>query len=248
MSIISMIGKFMSEFARLILFLASIVVLLCSMVVLAMSYKSYKDFAYIELAGTSSILMIVVCFSIYLIVLSASGIFAAFFSTRSIIKLLALMMALNVAISLVVLAGSSYKYGSLNTDLEITLKKYMEKYDWEHTNTTDPAVKKATKAWDEIQTGMVCCGIHSPDEWAAFRPADHKKEKILPKSCCFHPKSDKFCNPESDETVWTNGCVANMEFFLKLIGIMLISLVCFCFAISILAFLVLCCNPEYQYY
>lgn len=242
MSCLEAIGRFVSEFARFILFFASIIFLLSSGLLLVASYHGRNDIAYIQLADINTVLSIVIGFSIYLIVLSIIGIFASFFSNKSTIKLLVLMTTLNVIIGIAVLSTSSPKFDSVHESLLSKLKSYQKDYDWTHSSSASETARAATKAWDTIQADLNCCGLKSSADWAEFNP--HQADKTrLPKSCCLSTNTTTYCDSSKDQ-IWTNGCVESMEAAIQMVMDMVIFMVCFSLIVGLLASVVLCCKPK----
>lgn len=243
---------------RLILFIASIVFLASSLLLLASSYQSQRE--YVD-AGLSNGLWFVVGLSIYLVVLAILGIFASLFSSNRIFKLLAWMMVLNAVIGASVLVSSSSKFDTALDELVGMFKGYQDKYDWKHRPNTSEEIRAATEAWDQLQTKSHCCGLKTPDDWTQYRP-DGVAEGLLPVSCCQNgtlpsdgpAKSDddnstigQYCDPKADK-FWSDGCQADMMQGFKYILYVMVALVCYFLLLAILSVIIIVCRPTTLYY
>jgi hypothetical protein len=247
MSFLQTLGTFISEFARLILFFASLFLVLGGFVILVSS-STVRDYVTTsELSSWNLTLGICKWFGVYLIVLSLIGAAAAFFSSMSYIKLLAIMMGLNVVIGLTLLLTlSSNGLTKLDQDMEMKLEAYQKLYDWNHTNKTTDQVAIATKTWDVLQTELECCGYQSADDWKPFRPDGHKNEDIAPLTCCADPSKDNYCH--ANESNFRNrGCGMIITAAIRTVLILTILAIMYSAAICFLACLVLCCRPADQY-
>lgn len=263
MSFLSTVGRILSEFARLILFVASIVFLLSSLLLFAFTYQSRRDFSYAKVDDIDTGLTVLVGLSIYLIVLAVVGIFASFFSSNNTLKLLAFMLALNVLVGVAVLANSSPKFKDANSDLENKFKEYQASYDWDHKQSSSDQVKNATQAWDNLQADSHCCGLNSPDDWTQYRPTGLDSH-LLPLSCCQKkmiedhtnkannnnnndPRNSLYCNSKT-EAHWSGGCSIEMEGAFVAILYLVVALICFSLVLGVLASIVIICRPSSSHY
>lgn len=244
-------ASILAEFARFILFFASIIFLLSSSLLLLAAYHIRNDFGSLQLASIDTVLTVIMGFSAYLVVLAIIGIFASFFSSKSTIKLLALMTTLNVIIGIGVLACSSPKADSMHSDLLVKLKESQTQYDWDHKSQQSESVRLATLAWDTIQSDLKCCGLSSPQDWIPLRPKGHETDSILPASCCQGYKANDMTPPQymgycdlSKSESWPGGCSSEMESAFAMIVSMVIFMILFSLVVGFLAGIVLCCRPE----
>uniref|UniRef100_A0A6G1SI23 Tetraspanin-6 n=1 Tax=Aceria tosichella TaxID=561515 RepID=A0A6G1SI23_9ACAR len=237
------IGRYVSYSAKRVLFIVGMIVILSSILMLGSSHKGDNSIL-LELADASIISSFVMSFGIYLIVIAAVCVFAAYVTNIQTIKLLTLMMVLNVAISVGLLVSSSYKFNNVESKLDAS----QAKYDWSHNQNSPDDIKMTTKAWDDVQTSMRCCGIRSSEDWKIHRPPGHKDESILPISCCYNkPEPNQPYCDESTISNFAEGCAIGMEFRLKVMNLSLFFFACFSFVISILLGLVLYYNSEFEH-
>uniref|UniRef100_A0A6G1SNV8 Tetraspanin-6 n=1 Tax=Aceria tosichella TaxID=561515 RepID=A0A6G1SNV8_9ACAR len=245
MSFFGTIGRFVSEFARFILFFACIIFLACSSFLLAVSYRCWTYFDSIEVKDLYTGLSIALGFSIYLTILALIGIFASFFSSSSAIKLLAFMTTLNVVIGIAVLASSSSKVDVEHRDLFEKLQQFEKDYDWDHKSSSSKSVKFATAIWDDIQPSLECCGLDSPDDWFQYEPASIKG--ALPMSCCKNVDDTKqtggYCYRDKSP-VWSDGCSKKIVDAFGVIMGLVLGIIIFNVVMGALAMIVLCCNPH----
>nr|CAD7203822.1 unnamed protein product [Timema douglasi] len=96
------------------------------------------------------------------------------------------------------------------------LEETMNKYN----NSTE-----ITKAWDELQTEMTCCGIHSASDWSPKAPttttpptnASQASTLNLPMSCC-SPVNGMWGSvncTEDSPNLYTVGCLNKLGLFAK---------------------------------
>jgi hypothetical protein len=247
MSILQTLGTFISEFARLILFLASLSLVLGGFVILSLSQAIQSEVITGVVPSWNLTLDICKWFGIYLIVLSLIGAAAAFFSSMSYIRLLAITMGLNSAIGFILFVIlASHGLTKVDQDIEMKLETYQKLYDWDHANKTTEQVAIATKTWDGLQTGLGCCGYQSADDWKPFRPDGHKNEDILPLSCCVDPSKDNYCHADKSE-FWDGGCGTSISVVIRVVLIPMILVIFYCATTCFLACLVLYCKRADPY-
>lgn len=72
-----------------------------------------------------------------------------------------------------------------------------------------------TKAWDEIQTGLQCCGIDNFEDWKAVSSVPNGN---VPDSCCVQEINGcgvgVIGSPESQSRINTEGCLVKVREFL----------------------------------
>lgn len=243
------LGKFISEFARFILFFKSIFFLSTSLLLLAFLYQCQKNFGHIHLTSADSGLIILKVLGIYLVCLATYGVLASFFAKKNSIKWFALLSSLNVILGIAVLMYTTPQLAETSDSMVNKLKDFQTKYDWDHAINSNSQVKNATEAWDNLQMDQECCGIHSPKDWANFRPDGHKQEEIYPSSCCANSnptnKTNGYCR--NDMKLWTSGCVEQMDIISTSIICLVTFVASFSMVIALLAGIVLLCNPQPYY-
>nr|CAD7414593.1 unnamed protein product [Timema poppensis] len=130
--------------------------------------------------------------------------------TFSVFLIFIFILELSAGIAGYVLKNNAEQF--IVDKLEETMNKY--------NNSTE-----ITKAWDELQTEMTCCGIHSASDWSPKAPttttpptnASQVPTLNLPMSCC-SPVNGMWGSvncTEDSPNLYTVGCLNKLGLFAK---------------------------------
>nr|CAD7261971.1 unnamed protein product [Timema shepardi] len=130
--------------------------------------------------------------------------------TFSVFLIFIFILELSAGIAGYVLKNNAEQF--IVDKLEETMNKY--------NNSTE-----ITKAWDELQTEMTCCGIHSASDWSPKAPttttpptnASQAPTLNLPMSCC-SPVNGMWGSvncTEDSPNLYTVGCLNKLGLFAK---------------------------------
>ena len=255
MSCLETLCKIVSEFARLILFIASVAFLIASLVLLTITYEGRQVFDYAQASHIKSSITVLVGLSIYLIIVAILGVFSSFFSSKNALKLLTYMLLINVIVCVGVLFLANSDIDDDRNELGELLVQLQDKYDWIHTKKDDESIK-ATRSWDTLQSNLQCCGLDSPNEWKKYAPSDHPD--ALPITCCvkYEPvksnqtlgviPENQYCEGNVDK--YTEGCRSHLNDTFKGIPALLVAVSVFSLTLGVLSIIVLACRPEPRQY
>lgn len=62
------------------------------------------------------------------------------------------------------------------------MRDHINGYQFE-VNPKSRSVNEATRKWDSLQSKLVCCGLHSPDDWPRWNKQTRDQD-LFPRSCC----------------------------------------------------------------
>ena len=99
---------------------------------------------------------------------------------------------------------------------EELMSTYAQEYQWNQ----EPGQKlnKGTKAWDLVQSRLLCCGLKGPKDWPQkWKPS---QKNILPKSCCIKLSrainSPTYADDKCDlEHAFKQGCIERIDYIVE---------------------------------
>lgn len=190
------------------MFISNFIIWVGSILLLSLGVWTVVDKPYLEeLLGQQ-----VYAAAAYIII--AVGVFAFFvsflgcFGALKEIKCMLLMyFIITLLLFIVLLMGGILGYvfrAQAKETVHTTLIQKMKDYD------PDQSTSKVTRAWDDTQSALKCCGVDTPGDWVSIGRYNSAGPKV-PKSCC--KKNDDgnlfACDQNPTESnSWTDGCYA----------------------------------------
>lgn len=169
------------KLSRVVLLLANVILFIGSVGLLAVSLWSLVDRHYILVLLNESAPF---WFSIVLFLLGCVTFTFAIVGCMGIVKhnktMLVGYLILGVVLFVVTLSGGIICYlfrEKADTMWHTDIIDKMERYDPQSGNAI-------TKAFDEMQIELSCCGMENSDDWIQINPIYKQNESFLPSSCC----------------------------------------------------------------
>jgi len=200
------------HYARLVVYLSNIVIAICGIVLLALGIWTMNDKPFLDELLRNSLYMntayIIVISSCIIIFLSIFGCFAAFKEVRCLLLTYFVFMTL---IFVILLVGGILSY-IFREQVTNTIQAEMIA-DIRNYNPDDPE-NMVTKAWDETQQQLSCCGLMTEqvslswEMWRYNKALNPTSEfEVVPRSCCMEGEECVVGDKTVVEKVMTGDCM-----------------------------------------
>ncbi|XP_076040963.1 tetraspanin 74F [Oratosquilla oratoria] len=202
---------------RYSMFLANFIIWLGSIALLVLGIWTLVDGPFLgELLGTNLYMT-----SAYILIATGCIIFFVSFlgclgALKGIKCMLLTYFILVLLLFIILLVGGILGYvfrDKAETSLQHTMNSTMKEYE---PGKDEPT----TKAWDDTQDALKCCGIDDPEDWAKFNnkfSTDNNQNRV-PQSCCRKDDDGQLMDcqklPTKDNS-YTDGCLKKASGFLK---------------------------------
>eukprot|EP00090_Calanus_glacialis_P009851 TRINITY_DN18247_c0_g1_i1.p1 TRINITY_DN18247_c0_g1~~TRINITY_DN18247_c0_g1_i1.p1 ORF type:complete len:246 (-),score=36.22 TRINITY_DN18247_c0_g1_i1:843-1580(-) len=200
------------HYARLVVYLSNIVIAICGIVLLALGIWTMNDKSFLDELLRNSLYMntayIIVISSCIIIFLSIFGCFAAFKEVKCLLLTYFVFMSL---LFVILLVGGILSY-IFREQVTNTIQAEMIA-DIRNYNPDDPE-NTVTKAWDETQQQLSCCGLMTEQVSLSWEMWRYNKAlnptsqfEVVPRSCCIVGEECVVANKTVVEKVWTGDCM-----------------------------------------
>jgi len=200
------------HYARLVVYLSNIIIAVCAVVLLCLGLWTMNDKSFLDELLRNNLYMntayIIVISSCILILLSIFGCFAAFKEVKCLLLTYVVFMLLLFVILLVSGVLAYIFREQVGNTIQAEMIADVRNYDPDNPENT------VTKAWDETQKQLSCCGIMTEQVSLAWEMWRYNKElnpssefEVVPSSCCITGKECVVDNKTVVDKVWTGDCM-----------------------------------------
>jgi len=199
------------HYARLVVYLSNIIIAVCAVVLLCLGLWTMNDKSFLDELLRNSLYMntayIIVISACILIFLSIFGCFAAFKEVKCLLLTYVVFMLL---LFVILLVGGVLAYifrEQVGNNIQAEMISDVRNYDPDNPENT------VTKAWDETQKQLSCCGLMTEQVSLAWEMWRYNKKlnptsefEVVPSSCCMVEEC-MVDNKTVVEKVWKGDCM-----------------------------------------
>lgn len=208
--------------ARLFMFISNFIIWVGSILLLVLGVWTVVDRPYLEeLLGSNvyaAAAYIIIAIGVVAFFVSFLGCFGAL---KEIKCMLLMYFIITLLMFVVLLVGGILGYvfrGQAQNTVKTTLMQKMKEYD------PGAPTLRVTRAWDDTQVALKCCGIDEPGNWVSYNKNYLAAGPKVPRSCCKMGSDGNMLNCEdspSDSNSFTRGCYDEARGFVEHYGLVI---------------------------